>query len=66
MSEDRRSKTVRSKVAAGEYASESEVIQELLARLIARDRGVDAWLKLAMADVQACRVNATATADRPS
>lgn len=33
-----------SKVAAGEYASESEVIRDGLRTLIARDRAVDAWL----------------------
>ncbi len=36
--------TVKSKVAAGEYASESEVIRDGLRALIARDRAVDAWL----------------------
>ena len=35
---------VKSKVAAGEYASESEVIRDGLRALIARDRAVDAWL----------------------
>ena len=35
---------VRSKVAAGEYASESEVIRDGLRTLIARDRAIDAWL----------------------
>lgn len=35
---------VKSKVAAGEYASESEVIRDGLRTLIARDRAVDAWL----------------------
>ena len=33
-----------SKVAAGEYASESEMIRDGLRTLIARDRAVDAWL----------------------
>ncbi len=37
--------TVKSKVAAGEYASESEVIRDGLRALIARDRAVDAWLQ---------------------
>ena len=35
---------VRSKVATGEYASESEVIRDGLRTLIARDRAVDSWL----------------------
>lgn len=36
---------VRTKVKAGEYASESEVIREGLRSLLARDRAVQAWLK---------------------
>lgn len=36
---------VRSKVAGGEYASESEVIRDGLRALIARDRAVDVWLQ---------------------
>ncbi|MGD9710203.1 MAG: type II toxin-antitoxin system ParD family antitoxin [Halothiobacillaceae bacterium] len=35
---------VRAKVAAGEYATESEVIRDGLRVLLARDRVVDAWL----------------------
>jgi len=37
--------TVRSKVAAGEYATESEVIRDGLRALIARDRAVNNWLQ---------------------
>ncbi|PPU07886.1 type II toxin-antitoxin system ParD family antitoxin [Xanthomonas arboricola] len=36
---------VRSKVASGEYASESEVIREGLRTLLARDRAMEAWLR---------------------
>jgi putative addiction module CopG family antidote len=36
---------VRDKVAAGEYATESEVIREGLRALLARDRALDVWLK---------------------
>ena len=35
---------VKAKVAAGEYASESEVIRDGLRVLIARDRVVESWL----------------------
>ena len=35
---------VKSKVAAGEYATESEVIQDGLRVLMARDRAVENWL----------------------
>ena len=35
---------VKSKVAAGEYATESEVIRDGLRALLARDRAVDSWL----------------------
>ncbi len=35
---------VKAKVAAGEYASESEVIRDGLRVLLARDRAVDNWL----------------------
>ncbi|PIX96860.1 MAG: type II toxin-antitoxin system ParD family antitoxin [Hydrogenophilales bacterium CG_4_9_14_3_um_filter_63_34] len=35
---------VKSKVAAGEYASESEVIRDGLRVLMARDRAVEHWL----------------------
>jgi len=37
--------TVKSKVEAGEYASESEVIRDGLRALMARDRAVDNWLQ---------------------
>lgn len=36
---------VKSKVAAGEYASESEVIRDGLRVLLARDRAVETWLQ---------------------
>jgi antitoxin ParD1/3/4 len=36
---------VKSKVAAGEYATESEVIRDGLRTLLARDRAVDQWLR---------------------
>ena len=36
---------IRAKVAAGEYASESEVIRDGLRTLLARDRVVEAWLR---------------------
>jgi putative addiction module CopG family antidote len=36
---------VRAKVAAGEYATESEVIRDGLRTLIARDRAVEGWLR---------------------
>ncbi len=35
---------VKSKVAAGEYATESEVIRDGLRVLMARDRAVEHWL----------------------
>ena len=35
---------VKSKVAAGEYATESEVIRDGLRALLARDRAVETWL----------------------
>ena len=35
---------VKSKVAAGEYATESEVIRDGLRILMARDRAVESWL----------------------
>jgi antitoxin ParD1/3/4 len=35
---------VKTKVAGGEYASESEVIRDGLRALMARDRAVDHWL----------------------
>ena len=36
---------VKSKVAAGEYATESEVIRDGLRALMARDRAMDSWLQ---------------------
>jgi putative addiction module CopG family antidote len=36
---------VRAKVAAGEYATESEVIRDGLRVLLARDRAVEEWLR---------------------
>ncbi|HWW07152.1 type II toxin-antitoxin system ParD family antitoxin [Collimonas sp.] len=36
---------VKSKVAAGDYATESEIIQDGLRALMARDRAVDSWLQ---------------------
>lgn len=36
---------VRTKVASGEYASESEVIRDGLRALQARDRAVERWLR---------------------
>jgi antitoxin ParD1/3/4 len=38
-------KLVRAKVAAGEYATESEVIRDGLRTLLARDRAVEDWLR---------------------
>lgn len=35
---------VKSRVAAGEYATESEVIRDGLRALLARDRAVESWL----------------------
>jgi len=36
---------VRAKVAAGDYATESEVIRDGLRILLARDRAVEDWLR---------------------
>ncbi len=36
---------LRAKVAAGEYATESEVIRDGLRTLMARDRAVETWLR---------------------
>lgn len=36
---------VRAKVAAGEYATESEVLRDGLRTLAARDKAVEAWLR---------------------
>lgn len=38
-------KLVRAKVAAGEYATESEVIRDGLRVLLARDRAMEEWLR---------------------
>ena len=35
---------VKAKVAAGEYATESEVIRDGLRALMARDRALESWL----------------------
>ena len=35
---------IKTKVATGEYATESEVIRDGLRALMARDRAVDSWL----------------------
>lgn len=35
---------IKTKVAAGEYATESEVIRDGMRALMARDRAVDNWL----------------------
>ena len=36
---------IRDKVAAGEYASESDVVRDGLRTLMARDHAVDQWLR---------------------
>lgn len=36
---------VKAKVAAGEYATESEVIRDGLRTLLARDRALESWLQ---------------------
>ena len=41
--------TVRAKVAAGEYASESEVLRDGLRALLARDRAIENWLQTEVA-----------------
>ena len=38
-------KTIRAKVASGEYASESEVIRDGLRALMARDRAMESWVR---------------------
>jgi putative addiction module CopG family antidote len=40
---------VKSKVAGGEYATESEVIRDGLRALMARDRAMDGWLRQTVA-----------------
>lgn len=40
---------VKTKVAGGDYATESEVIRDGLRALMARDRAVDSWLLQAVA-----------------
>ena len=42
---------VREKVAAGEYATESEVIRDGLRSLAARDRAIEEWLRSQVAPV---------------
>ena len=41
--------SVKAKVAAGEYATESEVIREGLRALLERDRAVEQWLRMEVA-----------------
>lgn len=41
---------VKSKVASGEYATESEVIRDGLRALLARDRALEAWLRNEVAE----------------
>jgi putative addiction module CopG family antidote len=36
---------IRTKVRAGEYATESEVIREVLRALLNRDRAIESWLQ---------------------
>ena len=36
---------VKAKVAAGEYATESEVIRDGLRTLVARDKAIESWLR---------------------
>lgn len=40
---------VKTKVAAGEYATESEVIRDGLRALMARDRAMEVWLQQTVA-----------------
>lgn len=40
---------VKSKIASGEYASESEVIRDRLRALQARDKAIEAWLRTEVA-----------------
>ncbi|MDD5176696.1 MAG: type II toxin-antitoxin system ParD family antitoxin [Sterolibacterium sp.] len=58
---------VRTKVATGEYATESEVIRDGLRALIARDRAVESWLREQVAPAyDALKANPSSgiTADR--
>lgn len=58
---------VRTKVATGEYASESEVIRDGLRALIAQDRAVESWLREQVAPAyDALKANPSSgiTADR--
>lgn len=49
---------VKAKVAAGEYATESEVIRDGLRTLLARDRVMEAWLREQVAPAaQALKAN---------
>jgi len=41
---------IRTKVRAGEYATESEVIREGLRALLSRDRAIDSWLQNQVSD----------------
>jgi antitoxin ParD1/3/4 len=58
---------VKAKVAAGEYATESEVIRDGLRTLLARDRAVEAWLRTDVAaaydEAQSDRSSVVSSAD---
>jgi antitoxin ParD1/3/4 len=58
---------VKAKVAAGEYATESEVIRDGLRTLLARDRAVEAWLRAEVAaaydEAKADQSNVVSSAD---
>jgi putative addiction module CopG family antidote len=41
---------IRTKVRAGEYATESEVIREGLRALLSRDRAIESWLQNQVSD----------------
>ena len=41
---------IRTKVRAGEYATESEVIREGLRALLSRDRAIESWLQNQVGD----------------
>ena len=52
---------VKSKVAAGEYATESEVIRDGLRALLARDRAVENWLHEQVGRPDALKADPTRT-----
>jgi Arc/MetJ-type ribon-helix-helix transcriptional regulator len=58
---DETATAVRAKVATGEYASESELFDEGVRVLLARDQAVDDWLATEV--VTACRELAADPAD---